>query len=108
MPGMKSAIQQLRALAALCNAEEFDVTTAHAPLKERIIQGDATDQAILRFSEGLGPVNDMRRLWRRRFDLAFNSKNKFMIRVFSLSEPNGLTDIIDENEASSFNGPGDM
>jgi magnesium-transporting ATPase (P-type) len=106
--GTCSSISQLRAVAALCNAGEFDASTISAPLKERIIQGDATDQAILRFAEGLGPVSEMRGLWRKRFDLAFNSKNKFMIRVFSLSAAEGLAQTVDGNEASSFAQSGDM
>ena len=106
--GTSRAIQQLRAMAALCNAGEFDVTTMNLPLKERIIIGDATDQAILRFSEGLGPISEMRGSWRKRFELAFNSKNKFMIRVFSLSEVQGLSYALDNNEASSFIQSSDM
>lgn len=54
-----SAISQLRAVAAICNAGEFEATTLNRPLKERTIHGDATDQAVLRFSESLGPTNDM-------------------------------------------------
>jgi sodium/potassium-transporting ATPase subunit alpha len=108
LPGMGSAIDQLRTLAALCNAGVFDVTTMQAPLKDRVIQGDATDQAILRFSEGVGSVNEIRRLWRNRFKLAFNSKNKFTIRIFSLSQPKGLTHAVDSNEASSFAQSGDL
>lgn len=103
-----TAIEQLRSVAALCNAGEFDVSTLSAPLKDRIIQGDATDQAVLRFSEGLGPVNIIRNLWRKQFDLAFNSKNKFMIRVFSLAEREGLPVTLSPQEAQLFNAEADM
>ncbi|KAL2204669.1 calcium ATPase [Sarocladium strictum] len=76
---------QLRAIAALCNASEFDVATADAPISERKIFGDATDQAVLRFAEFVetGSVAYLRACWRKTYDLAFNSKNKFMIRCFS-------------------------
>src|SRR5271163_4422952 len=85
-----SGVHQLRALAGLCNAAEFDAASTDVPLHERPIFGDATDQAILRFSESLGSVSDLRRLWKKTYELAFNSKNKFMIRTFSLAEPQGL------------------
>jgi len=101
-------IKQLRAVAAICNAGEFDVTTTNRPLPDRTILGDATDQAVLRFSESLGPVRETRRLWRKRFDLSFNSKNKFMIRVNSLIEPGGLEDALPALEASSFDKEHDM
>lgn len=106
--GSTNAIRQLRAVAAICNAGEFDVTTTNRPLPDRTILGDATDQAVLRFSESLGPVQETRRLWRKRFDLSFNSKNKFMIRVNSLVEPGGLEDALPALEAASFDKEHDM
>jgi sodium/potassium-transporting ATPase subunit alpha len=85
-----NSIFQLQAIAGLCNASEFDAATYHLPLSERKIAGDATDQAVFRFSESLGPVRELQLLWRRTFELAFNSKNKFMIRTLALAEPAGL------------------
>ncbi|KAF7162408.1 hypothetical protein CNMCM6106_009382 [Aspergillus hiratsukae] len=84
LKGKSSAIHQLRAVAGLCNAAEFDATTMNLPIHERKVIGDATDQAILRFSEGLGPVSELRSMWKKTYDLAFNSKNKFMVRTFNL------------------------
>lgn len=83
LQGPGNIIGQLRDVAGLCNASEFDASSVHLPLDERKINGDATDQAVLRLSELLGPAAEFRRMWRKRFDRAFNSKNKFMIRVFS-------------------------
>ncbi|KAI9681771.1 MAG: hypothetical protein M1829_000516 [Trizodia sp. TS-e1964] len=97
------AVEQLRAIAGLCNAGEFDAATSHLPLVERKINGDATDQAILRFSEGLGPGAELKKSWRKVFDLAFNSKNKFMIRVLSLVNSAGLDIALPSEEASNFN-----
>lgn len=85
-----NSMAQLRAIAGLCNASEFDAATYHLPLAERKIAGDATDQAVFRFSESLGPVRDLQQLWKRTFELAFNSKNKFMIRTLALADPAGL------------------
>ena len=84
-------VDQLRAIAGLCNSGEFDAASIDLPLLERKINGDATDQAILRFSEGLGPVSELRSLWKKHYEIAFNSKNKFMIRTSSLVKREGLT-----------------
>lgn len=76
--------QSLTALAcagALCNAAEFDASTNNLPLSERRILGDATDQAILRFSEALGSVSSIREDWQAVYRIPFNSKDKFMVQV---------------------------
>ena len=85
-----TALDQMRTIAGLCNSGEFDAATNNLPLEERKINGDATDKAILRFSEELGSVSELKRYWKKTFELAFNSKNKFMIRTFSLADPEGL------------------
>ncbi|KAL1980779.1 hypothetical protein VTN96DRAFT_3549 [Rasamsonia emersonii] len=100
--GKASGTHQLRTMAGLCNAAEFDAASTQLPLHERPIYGDATDQAILRFSEGLGPVSDLRRLWKKTYELAFNSKNKFMIRTFSVVDSNGLGLALSAAEAVQF------
>ncbi|KAI9892837.1 MAG: hypothetical protein M1814_000996 [Vezdaea aestivalis] len=97
-----NAVDQVRSLSALCNAGEFDAATNSYPLHERRINGDATDQAILRFSESFAPVQDIRYLWTKVFELAFNSKNKFMIRVFSLARSDGLFTAVSEDEGGNW------
>ncbi|CAK7206964.1 hypothetical protein SEUCBS139899_009771 [Sporothrix eucalyptigena] len=84
------ALDQLRAVAALCNDGQFDAATRNLPLAEQTIHGDATDQAVLRFSESLGPVSELRANWATKYTLPFNSKNKFMIRALSLANKRGL------------------
>ncbi|KAF5664722.1 h+ k+-exchanging atpase [Fusarium heterosporum] len=92
-------IVQLRAMAALCNASEFDAATMEAPLAERKIFGDATDQAILRFAEFVdtSSVSYLRSCWRKTYDLAFNSKNKFMIRCFSVARSEGISQTLSKD-----------
>ena len=102
-----TAIEQLRAVAGLCNAGQFDATTRSLPLAQRIIHGDATDQAVLRFSESLGSVAELRRCWQTKYELAFNSKNKFMMRVLGLSHPDGMAMALPDATASVFQ-PKDM
>ena len=100
--GRKTGIHQLRGMAGLCNAAEFDASSMSQPLHEREIYGDATDQAILRFSEGLGSVAELRHAWRKTYELAFNSKNKFMIRTFSLAGSEGLSLAMSAAESAQF------
>jgi len=97
-----NSISQLRSVAGLCNAGEFDAASSSQPLHERKINGDATDQAVLRFSESLGPVSHLRNVWKKDFELAFNSKNKFMIRTLSIVEKEGLELVLPSEEASHF------
>jgi sodium/potassium-transporting ATPase subunit alpha len=97
-----NAVAQLRSLAGLCNSGEFDAATNNLPLHERKINGDATDQAILRFSESLGPVTELRQVWKKTFELAFNSKNKYMIRTLELVQEKGLELALPSTEAASF------
>ena len=97
-----SGVPQLRAMAGLCNAAEFDAAAMHLPLHERPIHGDATDQAVLRFPESLGPVSAVRQMFKKTFDLAFNSKNKFMLRTFSPLTNEGLEMAISDAERADF------
>lgn len=74
-------LNQLRIVSALCNAGEFDASTLQMPIKDRKINGDATDQALLLMSESLGNVAQVRREWRKVAEVGFNSRNKFMVRI---------------------------
>lgn len=78
-----ASVGVLRDVAGLCNAAEFDASTLDRPLHLTKIYGDPTDQAILRLSQSLGPVSELREQWKKVFEIAFNSKNKFMVRVMS-------------------------
>jgi sodium/potassium-transporting ATPase subunit alpha len=95
-------IPQIRALTAICNAAEFDTASASLPLIDRRIFGDATDQAVLRFSEGLGPISEVRQDWVMCFDLAFDSKNKFMIKAFKAVDLESPKKWLSKKEATSF------
>jgi len=79
----ENIIDQLRIISGLCNSGEFDASTMHLPIHERKINGDATDQAVLRLSESLGSVAELRKDWKKVFEVVFNSKNKFMVRLMT-------------------------
>ncbi|KAM0447590.1 hypothetical protein ACHAO4_008917 [Trichoderma viride] len=106
-PQQKAAINQLGVTSAVCNAGEFDPTTIRLPIPERKILGDATDQAILRLSELLGSVKKSRELWIKRFDLAFNSKNKFALRVSSARDQSSLETSLSTSESDGFDAKKD-
>ncbi|KAL2865013.1 cation-translocating P-type ATPase [Aspergillus lucknowensis] len=87
--GPNESIGLIRAVGGLCNAAEFDVTTLDRPLHAVKLFGDPTDQAILRLSQSLGPVSELRGQWEKHFEIPFNSKNKFMVRVMSPVDQQG-------------------
>ena len=95
-------LQQVQAVAGLCNAAEFDDSSANIPLSERRIFGDATDQAILRFAESLGSVTALRKSWHTVFKLAFDSKNKFMIKAMTPVDPQAPAACLSQSESSKF------
>jgi sodium/potassium-transporting ATPase subunit alpha len=99
-----TAVGQLRSMAALCNAAEFDAADSEKPLANRTIFGDATDQAVLRFAERLdeGCVAYLKACWHKLFEIPFNSKNKFMIRCFNLSRREALGQVLPEGYVDTF------
>lgn len=101
-------LAQLQVAAAVNNAGEFDPTTNKLALAERKIIGDATDAAVLRLSEQLGSTVKARAAWRTRYDLAFNSKNKFALKVSSALNREAVSDALSTEEGKGFNAEKDM
>ncbi|CAI6080103.1 unnamed protein product [Clonostachys chloroleuca] len=97
-------VSQLRAMSALCNAADLDAAGADLPIAQRKVFGDATDSAILRFAEQLeaGSVAYLRACWTKTYELAFNSKNKFMIRCFANTRPEAIHQTLTEAETRDF------
>jgi sodium/potassium-transporting ATPase subunit alpha len=73
---------QLHKALVLCNGATFDATSAHLPISERQVNGDATDGAALRFVESVGPASMIRKAHAQIFQIPFNSKNKWMLTMF--------------------------
>ena len=111
-PRSKSVgLLQLQMAAAVNNAGEFDPTTIHLPLEERAVIGDATDAAILRLSErlgGNGATVTARASWKTKFDLAFNSKNKFALKVVSPNDREALATALSSSDADTFDVAQDL
>jgi sodium/potassium-transporting ATPase subunit alpha len=76
-----SNIADLAAVAGICNAASFDESTMDQPIGLRLIHGDATDSALLRFSESIRPVNESNAEWKAVFTQNFSSKTKYMAKV---------------------------
>ncbi|OAX37830.1 calcium ATPase [Rhizopogon vinicolor AM-OR11-026] len=90
-PAVFSAFKALHQIAKLCNGATFDAATSHLPVQDRVIKGDPTDTALLRFSEALsipeldidGSALHWQQGYRKQFEIAFNSHNKWMLSVVS-------------------------
>lgn len=95
---------QLGALAALCNTAQIDVLDSALPVSQKRIFGDATDTAVLRFSELLEDDNIayFQACWQRVFTLAFSSKNKFMIRCFTNTRQEALEQTLHRTASEAF------
>ncbi|KAI1827332.1 cation-transporting ATPase pma1 [Xylaria intraflava] len=77
----------LHRAALLSNDAFFDPTSAHLPPNERVVQGNATDAAILRFVAATNPsLPTAAAKPHRDFEIPFNSKNKWMLAMFRSDE----------------------
>ncbi|KAK3680820.1 putative K, P-type ATPase [Podospora appendiculata] len=82
------SIVKLHQAASLCNDATFDPTSLHLPLRERVVQGNATDAAVLRFCAAGDTLDGFRGLGSsaRVFEIPFNSKNKWMLTMFRVAQ----------------------
>ncbi|KAK0207339.1 hypothetical protein IW262DRAFT_1450882 [Armillaria fumosa] len=74
-------IKILAAITGICNDAHFETEDKELPVEIRKVHGDATDTGLLRFSESITSVEDSRAAWIERAKLAFNSKNKFAMKL---------------------------
>ncbi|KAG2068577.1 calcium ATPase [Suillus decipiens] len=88
-PDAFSAFKVLHQIARLCNGAKFDPTTNDLPVQDRMIKGDPTDAALLRFSEALSipelgvDASTLQQDYLKTFEIPFNSRNKWMLSVVS-------------------------
>ncbi len=76
--------------ADLCNAASFDPTSYHLPPRDRGVQGNATDAAVLRFVAGGMKTDDRPTPPAPDFEIPFNSKNKWMLTMYRNTESDGF------------------
>jgi len=87
-------VSALAAIAGICNSAVFDEDTMDQPIGLRLVHGDATDSAILRFAENIRSVKESQADWQEVFKMNFNSKTKYMMKVrsFNTTDYDGAND----------------
>lgn len=79
----------LSKIIALCNRAEFRPGQESVPIMKRIVVGDASETALLKFSEVvLGDVMEIRRRNHKVVEIPFNSTNKFQLSIHRMEDPN--------------------
>lgn len=84
--GALKALRELWNACALCNDGVFDPLTISLPIKDRQVQGNATDGAILKFVEAAKPGSETPKFPPRTFHIPFNSSNKWMLTLHPVVE----------------------
>ncbi|KAJ5743873.1 hypothetical protein N7533_008743 [Penicillium manginii] len=68
--------------SVLCNDATYDPTTMDRPIPDRIVNGNATDSAVLRLADGAGAAAPKNLAsYDRVHQIPFNSKNKWMLTM---------------------------
>ncbi|XP_054853340.1 potassium-transporting ATPase alpha chain 2 [Eublepharis macularius] len=79
----------LSKIVSLCNRAEFRPGQEDVPIMKRIVVGDASETALLKFSEVvLGDVLDIRKRNKKVAEIPFNSTNKFQLSIHETDDPN--------------------
>ncbi|XP_015273570.1 PREDICTED: potassium-transporting ATPase alpha chain 1 [Gekko japonicus] len=75
-------------VVSLCNRAFFKSGQDSVPVPKRIVIGDASETALLKFSEiTLGNVMEYRERFKKACEIPFNSTNKFQLSVHELDDP---------------------
>ena len=81
-PRHAKTIEQLQRASLLCNDAKFDAATMDLPLNQRVINGNATDAAVLRFAEDMMHDRTYNDVLSHVFTIPFNSTNKWMLSMY--------------------------
>uniref|UniRef100_A0A671DP13 Sodium/potassium-transporting ATPase subunit alpha n=1 Tax=Rhinolophus ferrumequinum TaxID=59479 RepID=A0A671DP13_RHIFE len=78
----------LSKIITLCNRAEFRPGQESVPIMKRVVVGDASETALLKFSEVvLGDVMEIRKRNRKVAEIPFNSTNKFQLSIHETDDP---------------------
>lgn len=81
-----AGIRTLQILSSVCNGAKFTaIEQSDDPMAPRRIQGDATDTAILRFSDFIASADVAREAFTTVYTQAFSSATKFMVTIVTPS-----------------------
>ncbi|XP_025779868.1 potassium-transporting ATPase alpha chain 2 [Puma concolor] len=79
----------LSKIITLCNRAEFRPGQESVPIMKRVVVGDASETALLKFSEViLGDVMEIRKRNHKVAEIPFNSTNKFQLSIHKTDDPN--------------------
>ncbi|XP_053308670.1 potassium-transporting ATPase alpha chain 2-like [Spea bombifrons] len=74
--------QSLVMIATLCNRAEFSSDQEEIPISKRQVNGDASEAALLKFTEQLlGGVMELRQRNKKVIEIPFNSSNKYQVSI---------------------------
>uniref|UniRef100_A0A3Q4HMT5 Sodium/potassium-transporting ATPase subunit alpha n=1 Tax=Neolamprologus brichardi TaxID=32507 RepID=A0A3Q4HMT5_NEOBR len=80
--------RSLARVAALCNRAIFKPDQEGIPIPKRIVVGDASETALLKFTElTVGNTMDYRNRFKKIVEVPFNSTNKFQLSIHELEDP---------------------
>ncbi|KAG8434752.1 hypothetical protein GDO86_012920 [Hymenochirus boettgeri] len=75
-------------IATLCNRAEFKAGQEDIPVMKKVVVGDASETALLKFSEVIkGNVMETRQRNRKVSEIPFNSTNKFQLSIHETDDP---------------------
>ncbi|XP_027690947.1 potassium-transporting ATPase alpha chain 2 isoform X1 [Vombatus ursinus] len=78
----------LSKIVTLCNRAEFRPGQESVPIMKKIVVGDASETALLKFSEVImGDVMERRKRNRKVAEIPFNSTNKFQLSIHETEDP---------------------
>ncbi|XP_051842588.1 potassium-transporting ATPase alpha chain 2-like [Antechinus flavipes] len=79
----------LSKIIMLCNRAEFKSGQESVPIMKKIVMGDASEAALLKFSQVImGDVIERRKKNRKVVEIPFNSVNKFQLSIHETDDPN--------------------
>lgn len=85
---VSNGLANLMRASVLCNDATYDPTTLERPINDRIVNGNATDAAVLRLADGTGVASPKNLAsYHRIHQIPFNSKNKWMLTMHN--DPTG-------------------
>jgi sodium/potassium-transporting ATPase subunit alpha len=84
--GKDPVFMELLKTACLCNRAVFEEFSNDLPIHERKVVGDASDTALLMFSEDLMRTSEFRSKYKKLAEIPFNSKNKWMLSIYAEPE----------------------
>ncbi|KAM7383541.1 hypothetical protein PAMP_003185 [Pampus punctatissimus] len=78
----------LSRIASLCNRAIFKPDQEGVPIPKRMVVGDASETALLKFTElSVGNIMEYRNRFKKVLEVPFNSTNKFQLSIHELEDP---------------------